>query len=737
MMGKPSTATLEAFPRSRPGRQWSRVLIAAVFACGIVALVHLGTPSPGISTGDVAPRTVVARAPFEAVDIAQTYKRKEEARNRTLSIYADEPDWQDAIRKTLQTILATVEDGQGLDGVIGTLRANNIDIDPAPVWETLHASDGVSREDLLRPVAALIAEFERYGVIDDERMDEEARSGRQGIKRRVPPVDVKELAFAAPGVKGVLSESAARRRIAADLRVAYPGNDALAETMTKALQKDFRPSLVHNAGATRNAQEGAASGVHDVTVAVQPGDVIVIEGQPVGPTEAEKIQREAEAYYSSRPLREQILRVAGTVVVVGVVIAILAWAVARLDPGALATARGVFFIGLFILIVVAIARGLIVAGLPMLLTPVVLAAIVLSLTVSPLFAGVGSLALAALVAVASGPDFAVPAALGAGGVAGALSAARSRRRSGLLQAGVIAGIVQFAVIVGMKVSTGVGDPTVLLSQGGWALLCGVGCGFASLGLLPLVEVAFGVTTDISLLELSDQNHSALRRLLTEAPGTYHHSLIVGNLSEAASTAVGANALLARVASYYHDLGKVDRPEYFIENEPTGRSRHEGLAPTMSSLIITSHVRDGVTLGRHYRLPRAILDIIQQHHGSTLVEFFYRAALDRANGQQVEEQLFRYPGPRPQTREAGIVLVADGLEAASRTLEEPTSARLTKLAKDITMRKLLDGQFDESGLTFRDLRTMRESFVKVLVSMFHARVPYPKAPEQKGGGGSRS
>jgi hypothetical protein len=295
-------------------------------------------------------------------------------------------------------------------------------------------------------------------------------------------------------------------------------------------------------------------------------------------------------------------------------------------------------------------------------------------------------------------------------------------------------VVQFAVVVGVKVAAGVGDPAVLLRHGGWALVNGVFWGFASLGLLPLVEIAFGVTTDISLLELSDQNHPALRRLLIQAPGTYHHSLIVGNLSEAASTAIGGNALFARVASYYHDLGKVDRPEYFIENEPAGRSRHEGLSPTISSLIITSHVRDGVALAKHHRLPPAIVDVIREHHGTSLVEFFYRAAIEEANDRPVEEHLFRYPGPKPQSRESGIVLVADSVEAASRALEEPTSARLTKLVKDITMRRLLDGQFDECGLTFRELRIIRETFVKVLISMFHARVPYPKVPEEAVGGG---
>jgi putative nucleotidyltransferase with HDIG domain len=416
------------------------------------------------------------------------------------------------------------------------------------------------------------------------------------------------------------------------------------------------------------------------------------------------------------------------------VVMALGAAMNRLEPRTLASLRTVLFAGALDLMVVGSSRVLVVAGMPALLAPAALAGVVFALTVSPLFAALNSVAIAAAVALAAGPDFAVPFALAAGAVAGAHAAARARRRSELLRAGVIAGIVQFFVTVGVKLATGVEDMPILLEQGGFGLLNGFLCGLVALGLLHIAELGFGVTTDISLLELSDQNHPALRKLLMEAPGTYHHSLIVGNLSETAALAIGANALLARVASYYHDLGKADRPEYFTENEPLGRSRHEGLSPAMSTLIIISHVRDGMSLEVEYRLPRAIQDITAQHHGTSLVEFFYRTAVERAEGEPVDAQRFRYAGPRPQTKEAGIVLLADSVEAASRSLSDPTSARLRKLVHDLTMKRLLDGQFDDSGLTLSDLRTVEDSFVKVLMSMFHTRVPYPTAPQSGRGAG---
>ncbi len=426
-------------------------------------------------------------------------------------------------------------------------------------------------------------------------------------------------------------------------------------------------------------------------------------------------------------------RLAGIAACVRVVAAVLGVRADRLDRRAPASARAVLLVGALDIAVVASAQGLVFAELPVVLTPVALASMVLALVVSPLFAALNAWALSVVLVLAlgAGSDLALPLVLAAGSMAAVSAASRARRRPALLVAGIGAGVVQAGAVGGVEVALGVTDVAILLRLGAWALAGGVGSGVAALGLLPAAEAAFGVTTDISLADFSDHSRPALRRLLLEAPGTYHHSLSVGNLSEAAALAIGANALLARVASYYHDLGKVDRPEYFVENEPPGRSRHEGLSPTMSTLIITSHVRDGAALAREYGLPRVITDVIRQHHGTSVVEFFYRVAADRlaeesAGTETVDESLFRYEGPKPRTPEAALVLLADTVEAASRTLAEPTAPRLTKLVEDLTMKRLLDGQFDESGLTLRDLRIAGDVFVRVLMSVYHARVAYPKA-----------
>jgi putative nucleotidyltransferase with HDIG domain len=246
-----------------------------------------------------------------------------------------------------------------------------------------------------------------------------------------------------------------------------------------------------------------------------------------------------------------------------------------------------------------------------------------------------------------------------------------------------------------------------------------------MGLLHLFEMLFGITTNITLLELSDLNNPILKDLILKAPGTYHHSLIVGNLAEAACDAISANSLLARVGAYYHDIGKIEKAEYFSENEIEAKSRHEALTPTMSALIIINHVKDGIEVARKHNLPASILDFITQHHGTGLIYFFYQRALEK-NGDEsfLKEEDFRYPGPKPQTKEAAVVLLADAVEASSRTLSDPTPARIQALTQRIINNKFIDGQLDECDLSLKDLNKIAMSFARILTGIFHSRVEYP-------------
>ncbi|QDV44158.1 phosphodiesterase [Stieleria neptunia] len=323
---------------------------------------------------------------------------------------------------------------------------------------------------------------------------------------------------------------------------------------------------------------------------------------------------------------------------------------------------------------------------------------------------------------------------------------RIRTQSHLLFVGGVAAAVTFLTVVGVGIVTG--DTTTIptgverlapttvsflevlngLAQEGLRAGAFIVISAAALTpILPLIEKAFGVQTDLSLLSLSDASHPLLRRLAQRAPGTYNHSINVASIAEAAADAIGANGLLVRVGAYFHDIGKMFKPEYFIENQ-SGVNQHDSLQPAMSTLVIIAHVKDGADLARNHHLPQPLIDLIMQHHGTTLVEYFFNEAAKRSednpNEKQVSDKDFRYPGPKPQTLEAAVMMLADTVESASRTLVDPTPARIQNLVDQIAQKKMADGQFDECGLTFQQLNLVRKSLVKSLTAIYHARVKYP-------------
>lgn len=271
---------------------------------------------------------------------------------------------------------------------------------------------------------------------------------------------------------------------------------------------------------------------------------------------------------------------------------------------------------------------------------------------------------------------------------------------------------------------------------------GLVSGFVLLGILPFLEKWFGVITNLSLLELTDLNQPVLKRLSLEAPGTYHHSLRVGDLAEAAADAIRADTMLTRVGAYYHDIGKLNKPEYFVENETGGESKHKDLSPTMSTLVIIAHVKDGLELARLQKLPKRVQDFVIQHHGTSVMKYFYREALDQTNNNHsdevnegkesepssnnsIKEETFSYPGPKPQSKEVGIVMLADGVEAISRTLTNITPGKLKSVVHEIINGQLMAGQLDHSDLTMNELRKIEETFIRVLAGMLHARIQYPQ------------
>ncbi len=327
-----------------------------------------------------------------------------------------------------------------------------------------------------------------------------------------------------------------------------------------------------------------------------------------------------------------------------------------------------------------------------------------------------------------------------------------RRRSRLIRAGVFVGLATWMLALIFRMIGPIGWEALGSTPWkaiGYQSLAAVGSGFVTAfvvgGILPLLESLFRITTNISWLELADLNHPLLKRMTIEAPGTYHHSLVVANLAEAAAEAIHANATMCRVGSYFHDIGKLVKPEYFTENMRRDRNPHDELAPTMSALIIIAHVKEGVDLALKHGLNQEIIDFIQQHHGTSTVYYFYKRAQQqqedaRAGGKimnireedipEVREESFRYPGPRAQTKEAAIISLADSIESASRSLERVTPQKIDQLITDIIQKRVLDGQLKECDVSLRELEEIGESFRHTLQSMMHSRVAYPGEKTEK-------
>jgi putative nucleotidyltransferase with HDIG domain len=457
------------------------------------------------------------------------------------------------------------------------------------------------------------------------------------------------------------------------------------------------------------------------------GTLIVPRGQPINDRQLALLIEEYKAFQRSLPSNAHARRGVGLFLILSLLAALVVLYVVRFQAGLAQSFPKIA--GVCALVIATLALGQWLSRPPWYadLLPLTVTALILTITYNPQFALLMSFSLALAVTVALGTSL-DHLLVQMGGLATAVLALRNvRTRTRLVEVSACAGLAFLA----MTVATGLlsGQTTKLIFFDSCRnFIWGTLAGFLVSGLLPLVERCFIIVTDISLLELADGSHPLLQELVRRAPGTYTHSITVATLAEGAAEAIGANPLLTRVGSYFHDIGKMLKPHYFIENQ-TGENRHDDLEPALSTLVIIGHVKDGVALAQQYNLPRPIVDFIQQHHGTTLVEYFYREALrmqeDNGHGNCELESSFRYPGPKPQNRENGVVMLADAVESSSRALNDPTPGSLRKLVHDLLMKRLLDGQFEESGLTLTELHQIEESLCKSLIALYHARIKYPE------------
>jgi hypothetical protein len=473
---------------------------------------------------------------------------------------------------------------------------------------------------------------------------------------------------------------------------------------------------------------------------VQAGQVIVRGGEPVDTADLARLRAERTAYRQSDAGFMQHTQERGALGVA--LLVVFAGAVAyteRYRESLLSKRSAAFAFALFTLAVAAFARYCVVAGVSPLWVPMPFVIIAMCLVFDQRFGLASAVFYALLVRLACpGANYEFFVLL-VGGLAAALLSRKVRTRSTLIKVGLLTGLMQFCAawafrfIMRPDTASGPLSPwaPVVVHHTAVALANGALSGFFVSGLLPAIERLFDITTDVRLLEWSDPNQPLLQKLLVDAPGTYHHSMLVGSLAGDAAESVGVNPLLARVGAYFHDVGKLRKPHYFGENLPTGaKNPHDDLTPSMSSLIITAHPKDGADMAEEYGVPREVRDIILESHGSSVVRYFWNKAQEQADGQtELEERDYRYRLPKPHSKEAAIVMLCDAVESAARSMDSPSVPQLRNLVRSIIMGRLHDGQLDESTLTITDLKRLEDTLVHGLTAVFHNRIRYPGQPDE--------
>ncbi|HHW43426.1 MAG TPA: HDIG domain-containing protein [Desulfotomaculum sp.] len=490
----------------------------------------------------------------------------------------------------------------------------------------------------------------------------------------------------------------------------------------------LRPNSFFNAEKTRLLKEAAMDTVPPQMVTIRQNEIILRPGDVVTKEHLAKLEALG---LTQRALPWKV--VLGSALLVALLMVVVLLYLYQQNREIYQHAGHLYLLGIIVVVVLAVSKAMTAINIPQwpelgnlvgYMMPVAAAGMLVAILLDPRLAMLVVAVISFLVTLMTNGQVRFGLVALVGGFVGVYSVSRLSQRGDLVRAGFYTSAASAVAILIMGLLGDIPYGLMIASGLGFGMINGLLSSILTIGSLPYLESTFGITSAVHLLELSHPSNPLLRRLLTEAPGTYHHSIMVANLAEAAAEAVGAESLLVRVGAFYHDIGKIKRPYFFIENQMSAENPHDKIAPSLSTLILTSHVKDGVELAREYKLPRSIMDIIEQHHGTGLCSFFYHKALENGHPENISEDEFRYEGPKPQTREAAIVMLADSVEAAVRSLQNRVPGRVEAMVRKIIRDKLMDGQLDECELTFKDLDTIASAFMQFLSGIFHTRIEYP-------------
>ncbi|SMB90984.1 hypothetical protein SAMN00017405_1396 [Desulfonispora thiosulfatigenes DSM 11270] len=538
--------------------------------------------------------------------------------------------------------------------------------------------------------------------------------------------------------KGVKSEDikfAKSRAVAeVDLLELEPVHRSLIKNILNSIE--YKPNLVYDPVATEKLKREAANEVEPVQVVIKKGQRIVSEGDILN-----KHQIEVLTWLGYKKNASPLIILTGLALFTGLVILLVGLFLQRYRKDLYRDSNKLVLLMLLVIITLIIIKIFLSMTLSQIperaaqvghLVPIAAGSMLIAMLLDLNLAIFITSIFALIIGIMTGEmSFALTAFVG--GVVAVYSVSRLNQRSDLAKAGLWVAIVNVISVLSLALLYGQNWP-VTLTGVSFGVVNGLVSSIMTIGLLPYLESLFGITTSVRLLELANPNHPLLKRLLLEATGTYHHSILVGNLAEAAAEEIGADSLIVRVGAYYHDIGKIKRPYFFVENQMGNENPHDKITASLSTLIITSHVKDGVELAKEHGLPKVITDIIAQHHGTSLIKFFYHKAKETEKDDLVKEEDFRHIGPKPQNKEMALIMLADSIEAAVRSIKEPTPGKIEGMIRNIIKDRLNDDQFDECDLTFKDLDKIANSFVRVLGGIYHSRIEYPdnalKAIEKK-------
>ena len=689
-------AWLETLQRTALSR-WvlGGLIIAAMLAILLVDALPAGVQ---IEVGEVAKQDIVA--PITAINTSETERLKEEAARQALLEATDDPSYYQINPAAVMRV------EENVTGVLNLLRQGI-----APEGE----------EQDVQPEHLTISEIDRR-LIRDWQIEIPQRNLEAVVSLSLTEFD-QFAQTTADLVLAVMEEPISQDGLR-DARDAFEESvrrsgfrDNLQQTAVLLGRQLIQPNLVLNTEKVNEARDQAVQNVEPVQI--MQGEIIIRKGDVVR-TEHINLMRDVGLLKTGR----DYAALAGRTLLV---LAMAALMIVYLHQNRLRILENNALLGLLgsvVLTVLLLGRLFSMPAWPeaVYLNPSALVGLLLTLLIDAKVASMAAVVTAVLLGVISGFSWPVGTLALVGGLTAVLSVTKVSQRGDLMRAGFIVGGANVLLMMALGLAS---KDTGLIVNSYLGLISGVLASIVAIGVLPYLESAFKITSSIRLLELSNPNHPLLRRLMLEAPGTYHHSILVGNLAEAAAEAVGADGLLARVGAHYHDIGKLKRPYFFVENQVGKDNPHDKIAPSLSTLIVTSHVKDGLELAGEYKLPDVVTQFIAQHHGTDLVRFFYHRATEASEDNTVEEKDFRYPGPKPHGKEVAIVSLADAVEAAVRSLSKPTPGKIEGLVRKIIKDRLNSGQLDESDLTFQDMDRIANAFVKVIMGMFHTRVEYPE------------